>query len=124
MSNMTEDQLGTLKISDDVIVICAMNATMKIDGVCELSGGITDNITKNILGKEPYTKGIKLSRSDEGLILDIYVIVSYEVRIPQLAWEIQAQVKKEIENITDLKVKAVNIHVQGVKFPEEDTIND
>lgn len=52
--------------------------------------------------------------------LDIYVIVEYGVRIPQLAWEIQSCVKKEIESITDEKVKEVNIHVQGVDLPGEE----
>ncbi|MEG0923505.1 MAG: Asp23/Gls24 family envelope stress response protein [Anaerovoracaceae bacterium] len=120
MTNIQEDNLGTVRISDDVIIICATNATLKVKGVSELSGGITDNLSKNILGKDPITKGVKLSRSEDEIILDIYVIVEYEVKIPQLAWEIQNTVKKEIEDITELKVQSINIHVQGVNFPKED----
>lgn len=118
MGTIQEDKLGTVRISDEVIIICATNATLKVEGVRELSTSIADNISKNILGKEPASKGIKLSRSEDGLTLDISVIVNYMVKIPQLAWEIQSKVKQEIEEITDLKVLAVNIHVQGVAGEE------
>ena len=96
---------------------------MQIEGVCQLAGGFTDNLSINILGKEPEGKGIKLSRDEEGLVLDVYVIVAYKVKIPQLAWDIQSSVKNEIESVTGLKVKEVNIHVQGVSLPGEEDKN-
>lgn len=120
MTGMQDENLGSIKISDDVITVCAANAAAKIPGVCELAGGLTENLSKNILGIDHSGKGIKLSKNEEGLILDIYVIVEYKVKIPQLAWEIQSNVKKEIESITDLKVSEVNIHVQGVHLPGEE----
>ncbi|MGF6375556.1 putative alkaline shock family protein YloU [Clostridiales Family XIII bacterium PM5-7] len=120
MGNQQEEKLGMIKISDDVITVCAANAVLKIDGVSKLGGGLTDSLSKNILGKDPVNKGVKLSRTDEGLFLDVYIIVKYQVKIPQLAWEIQSFVKKELEEITDLNVMEVNIHVQGVDLPGED----
>ena len=79
-----------------------------------------ENLSRNILGIDPSGKGVKLSRSDEGLVLDIYVIVEYGIRIPQLAWDIQSKVKQELESITDITVLEVNIHVQGVALPGEE----
>ena len=117
---MQQENLGTIKISDDVITACAAGAVSRIEGVSRLAAGFTDNLSINILGIEPGGKGIKLSRDDDMISLDIYVIVEYGVRIPQLAWEIQSCVKKEIESITDEKVKEVNIHVQGVDLPGEE----
>ena len=121
---MQEEYLGAVKISDDVIISSAANTTLAIDGVYELTatGGITDSISKNILGKETTGKGVKVFREEEGLILDIYIIVEYKVKIPQLAWEIQGTVKREIESITDLNVLEVNIHVQGVHLPGEEEV--
>lgn len=114
---MQNENLGTIKISDDVIIACTAGAVTAIPGIYQLAGGFTDNLSRNILGIEPDGKGIKLSKNEEGLVLDIYVIVEYKVKIPQLAWEMQGIVKKEIEAITDLAVKEVNIHVQGVHLP-------
>ncbi len=115
-----DDKLGTLKISDDVIAVCAMKATEKTRGVAALSGVFSDNITKNIFGKEPLYKGIKVNQNDEGINIDIYIIVQYGVKIPEVAWDIQENVKKEVEAMTEAVVKAVNIHVQGVHFTENE----
>ena len=119
---MSHEQLGTVKISDETIAAYAAAVTLEIDGVHKLTGGLTDSISKNILGKESSGKGVKLTRSEDGLILDIYVIVEYKVKIPQLAWEIQGTVKREVETKTDLSVLEVNIHVQGVNLPGEEDV--
>ncbi len=124
MNNNNEDNLGTLKISDDVIAVCVKNATLKTKGVSRLSSVFSDNISKNIFGKDNLYKGIKINQSDEGISIDLYLIVKYGVKIPEVAWNIQENVKKEVEAMTDSGVKAVNIHVQGVDTAEEeDKIN-
>ena len=48
MSAAAEEKLGTLKIADDVIAVCTMNATLKTKGVAGLSGVFADSISKNI----------------------------------------------------------------------------
>lgn len=120
MSSAAEEKLGTVKIADEVIAVCTLNATSKTKGVAGLGGVFTDNISKNIFGKEPLYKGIKVNQSEEGISIDIYVIVEYGVKIPEVAWDIQENVKKEVEAMTDAVVKAVNIHVQGVHFTDEE----
>ena len=109
-------------MSDENITAYAASVALGIEGVHELTGSLTDSISKNILGKESSGKGIRLTRSDEGLILDVYVIVEYKVKIPQLAWEIQGTVKREVEAMTGVPVLEVNIHVQGVNVPGEEDV--
>ncbi len=113
MGTTNDEKYGTIKISDEVIAVCAMNATLKTEGVSSLSRGITDSIS-NMLGKEPLYQGIKVAQTDYGIVVDIYPIVFLGVKIPEVAFNIQKNVKKELEHMLDEKVKAVNIHVQGV----------
>jgi len=120
MRTGTEEKLGILKIADDVIAVCTMKAAVKTKGVAALSGGFSDNFSKNIFGKDPLCKGIKVAQNEEGINIDIYIIVEYGVKIPEVAWDIQENVKKEVELMTDAVVRAVNIHVQGVHFTEEE----
>lgn len=120
MNVVNEQKAGNLKISDEVVAVCAANATLKTKGVAELTGGLTNALSKNILGKELLSKGVKVSQGEEGLIMDIFVIVDYQVNIPAVAWDIQEHVKKEVESMTELSVEAVNINVQGVHIPEEE----
>ncbi len=109
-----DEDLGDVKISDEVMAICAINAIMHTEGVAELSGGIGDSISENILGKESHSKGVKVSQDEDGISFDVYVIIKYGFKIPTVAWDIQSNVKREVESMTDRSVLAVNIHVQGV----------
>ena len=49
----------------------------------------------------------------------MFVVVDYGVKIPQLAWDIQTAVKEHVLKIINIKVNAVNIHVQGVSLPKK-----
>lgn len=97
MGQGTEEKLGVTKIADDVIAFYACNATMKTNGVANLAGGFTDNLSKNFLGKDPIYKGVKVSQSEDHITLDIFIIVKYGVKIPAVAWDVQENVKKEVE---------------------------
>lgn len=116
--NGDEKTIGTVKISDEVIAVCVLNATLKTKGVAGLSGGLTDSISKNLLGKDPLYKGIKINQAEDGIVIDVSVIVDYGVKIPAVAWDIQENVKTEVEEIIESAVNSVNIHVTGVQFKE------
>ena len=79
---------GIIKISDEVIAVCAANATLKTKGVADLAGGISNALSKNFLGKELTWKGIKVSQSEDGVELDVHIIVKYHAKIPAVAWDI------------------------------------
>ena len=111
---MAEDK-EVLTVSDDVLAVCAINATLKTEGVAEMAGGITNTISKSIRGRELVAKGAKVTRNNDQIEIDLHVIVSYGCKIPQVAWDIQDNVKNEIRSMTNMKLNAVNIHVEGVK---------
>lgn len=113
-----EKPFGTIRINGEVAAICASNVLMRTKGVYRLYGGIMENF------RSSQSQGIKISRDEDDITIDISLIVDYDVNIPQVAWNIQVDVKKEVEHITGLKVRAVNIHIQGVKTPDEEETND
>ena len=104
-----------LKISDEVIAVCAVNATLKTEGVARLAGGFSNTLSKNLLGKELMSKGIKVSQSDDGVQIDVFIIVKYQVKIPAVAWDIQENVKKEVSKLVG---ENVQISVVEVKNPD------
>ena len=65
-----------MKISDEVIAVCAVNATLKTEGVARLAGGFSNTLSKNLLGKELMSKGVKVNQSDEGVQIDVHIIVT------------------------------------------------
>ena len=113
------DTINELKVSDTVLAICAINATRRTEGVAEMAGGFTDMLGKNLLGRDFVAKGVKVNQVDDEVELDVYIIAKYGYQIPVVAWDIQENVKKEIEFMTGIDISAVNINVQGVKADDK-----
>ncbi|MGV8145055.1 MAG: Asp23/Gls24 family envelope stress response protein [Alkaliphilus sp.] len=106
---------GQIKISEDVIKTIAALTVTRIEGIAGMSGGLAGGIAE-ILGKKTLFKGTKLTNDEKGAFIDLYIIVEYGTKIPDIAWEIQDEVKKSVYSMTNLVVDEVNIHVQGVNF--------
>ncbi|HHY42027.1 MAG TPA: Asp23/Gls24 family envelope stress response protein [Thermoanaerobacterales bacterium] len=109
------NEKGSIKIADDVVGVIAGLAATEVEGVAGMSGGIVGGIAE-ILGRKNLSKGVKVEVSEKEAKVDLYMIINYGVRIPDVAWNVQENVKKAIENMTGLSVVEVNIHIQGVSF--------
>lgn len=110
--------VGTVKIADEVVAIIAGMAATEIKGIAGMSGGIVGGIAE-FVGKKSPSKGVKVEVGEKEAAIDLFVIVEFGVRIPEIAHEVQQNVKKAIENMTGLTVVEVNVHIQGVSFPQE-----
>lgn len=111
--NTGSNELGVIKISEEVVSIIASLAATEIKGVAGMSGGFVGGIAEK-LGMKNMSKGVKVAVGEKEAAVDIFIIVDYGVKIPDVAWQIQENVKKAIETMTGLNVVEVNIHVQGV----------
>lgn len=110
---------GEVQIASEVVSTIAGLAATEAEGIADMSGGITSGVVQ-LLGRKDLSKGVKVTVGEKETTIDIFVVTKYGVRIPEIALDIQKKVKEAVENMTGLKVTAVNIHVQGVKIPEEE----
>lgn len=111
-------ELGAIRIADEVVSIIAGLAATEVEGVASMSGGIVGGIAE-ALGRKNLSKGVKVEVGEQEAAVDLYLIVGYGSRIPDVAWNVQENVKKAIETMTGLSVVNVNVHVQGVSFPQQ-----
>lgn len=116
--NNSENAIGAVRIANEVVGIIAGLAATEIDGVAGMSGGIVGGIAE-VLGRKNFSKGVKVEVGEKQAAIDLFVIMEYGVKIPEVAWEIQNKVKNGIENMTGLEVVEVNVHVQGVNIKSE-----
>jgi len=116
--SVVNDELGSIKITEEVVAIIAGMAATEVPGVASMSGGIAGGIAE-ALGRKNLSKGVKVEVGEKEAAIDLYVIVEYGCRIPDVAWNIQEKVKKAVETMTGLSVVEVNIHVQGVNIEKE-----
>lgn len=110
---------SNLTISEEVIGIIAGLAAAEVEGVSGMTLGFVDGINQMLGNNKKYTKGVKIELEGNDVTIDLYVIVKYGVKIPDVAFSIQNSVKDSVESMTGLNVKAVNINVQGVTFDKE-----
>lgn len=111
-----ETELGTIRIADEVVAIIGGLAATEIKGVAGMSGGLAGGIAE-MLGRKNLSRGVKVEVGEKEAAVDMFVIVEYGVRIPDVATRIQENVKNAIESMTGLNVVEVNVNVQGVVFP-------
>ncbi|MGE5474615.1 MAG: Asp23/Gls24 family envelope stress response protein [Ignavibacteriales bacterium] len=118
MADQVKENAGSIKIANEVVAIIAGLAAAEVTGVAGMSGGIAGDIVEILKGKN-LSKGVKVEVGEKETAVDLFIIVEYGVRIPDIAWEIQNKVKKAVESMTGLVVVEVNIHVQAVNFEKE-----
>ncbi|MDQ7792992.1 MAG: Asp23/Gls24 family envelope stress response protein [bacterium] len=112
------DAVSSLKIADEVVATIAGLAAAEVEGVAGMSGGLVGGISE-MLGKKSTARGAKVEVGDKETAIDLYVVVEYGVRIPEIAQRVQENVKRAVESMTGLDVVEVNVHVQGVAFHQE-----
>ncbi|MDI6786364.1 MAG: Asp23/Gls24 family envelope stress response protein [bacterium] len=120
MEERVDQGIGMVKISDEVVGTIAGLATLQVDGISGMSGGIGEGIVKLLTGSQ-LTKGVKVEVGGEKeVVIDVSVVVDYGVNIPEVAWKVQENVKQAVEKMTSLIVVGVNVYVQGVYIKKEE----
>lgn len=112
------NDVGSIRIADEVVGIIAGMAATEVSGVAGMSAGLVGGIAE-MLGKKNLAKGVKVEVGEREAAVDLYIIVEYGVRIPDIALRVQENVKRGIESMTGLDVVEVNVHVQGVGFGQD-----
>lgn len=114
-----EQTMGNVKISDEVVSAIAGLAASEVPGVASMSAGLTGGIY-DLIGKKNPSKGVKIEMKEQEVALDLYLIVEYGAKIPDVALEVQQAVKNSVETMTGLTATKIDIHVQGVKMEKEE----
>ena len=119
----TTNAYGSIKIAEDAVAGIVSLAAAQIKGVAAMSGSMASGITEK-LGKKNLAKGVKVEIEEQDVKIALHINVEYGVRIPQLAQEMQNKVRDTVQTMTGLKVKEVNIYVQGISFDHLETVED
>jgi uncharacterized alkaline shock family protein YloU len=112
------NEIGDVKIASDVVIVIATMAATEVAGIAGMSGGLTGEIAEKF-GVKSSNKGIKVQIGEDETTIDLFLIVEYGIRVPDVAFEVQQNVKKAVETMVGLKVSQVNIHIQGINIVKE-----
>lgn len=98
---------------EDIIASIAGVAAFKVNGVASLSS--VAGMHGKVRRRQP--KSVLVTMGENHTVqIDVYVNAFSGVSVPDLAYDIQESICKEVESATKFKVKSVNVNVAGIVF--------
>ncbi len=102
----SQNQGGKIDISDQVITDVVILTLAKLEG---------KEIDQRSREYKYYRKQVTIERPDENSVsISVKTKIKYGEKIPEVTKNIQKDISQEVENITGLKVIAVNVYVEDV----------
>lgn len=116
---------GKTSIADVVVVKIAGMAAREIPGVFDMGGGLSRTIgavRDRVPGGRPNVgRGVKVEVGERQTAIDLDIVVDYGVPITDVAHDVRENVISAVERITGLEVVEVNVAVNDVHLPDDDT---
>lgn len=107
-----ETELGRVVVTSDAIAQIVGHVLAESYGVVG-PGGRRGLARLRPRGK--LTEGVSVRAGDDGLEIDVKVVVEYGLKLAEIAATIRARVGYEVERATGLAVKAVTVHIDGAR---------
>ncbi len=114
-----EENLGTVRISPQVLATIARLSTLSINGVVRMSRDFSRGMDR-FLGKGG-GEGVRIEVVDDAVSVDIHIIAAQNVDLYKLGRTIQSQVARAIKDMVGMPVLAVNVHVENVQVTQRDS---
>ena len=107
--------MGNINISNEVIATIVGGAVTECYGVVGMASQkmLKDGLYE-LLKLENYSRGVLVTDKDTGIMVDVYIIVGYGMKISEIVFEVQKKVKYVLETSLDVEVDSINVYVQGV----------
>lgn len=109
-------KFGQINISDNAIASLAGTTVNECYGIV---GMISKNYLVDgysaLLKKENYSKGILIKDRKDGIQIDVYVVISYGVKISEVVIGLQQRVKYSLEKSLNIDIDSVNVHIEGIR---------
>jgi len=113
--NVTKETIGSivsLNLADVKGVVGSRKSIIK-----EITDMLRGDTSENEIEEDSRT--IKVEIKENKLLISLYIIIKYGVRIPDIAWDIQSRVKEGLRQKLGTDINEIDIHVQGIQFPKK-----
>lgn len=114
----SEESMGLIDISPTTVATIATRSVHQCYGVVGMASKNLVNGIAQMLTRDS-RRGIDVTFAQDGIVIDVYVIVEYGIRIRIVAQSIQNTVKFHVEKALGMPVKAVNVFVQGLRISNQ-----
>ena len=113
-SNPVAGGLPGVEIELDVIARAASASALAVNGVLALENAFSDGLAA-VVGGLGYARGVRVTPEQDGCCFNIGAVIQYGENIPEIAWRLQENVKKTVEELIGVRVKKVDVLITGVR---------
>ena len=115
MRGQINTNFGEVWIDSDVIAKYAGSVVIECFGIVGMAAvNMKDGIVK-LLKNDKLSKGISVEIGNQQISLSFHVIVAYGVSISAVSDNLISNVQYKVEQFTGMKIKKINIFVEGVR---------
>jgi uncharacterized alkaline shock family protein YloU len=104
--------LGQITIAPEAIAQIVGHTAAECYGVVGMAG---KGRVARLLAREKLTQGIDVTSRDDGLVIDLHVVVEYGLNLAEVAATVRSRVAYEVQRLTGLPVSAVEVHIEDVR---------
>ena len=115
---MDEPIRGKIEVSPNAIATLAAQSVLECYGVVGMAAPHLVNGLAEMLHIGQRNLGVEVHVNGDGITIDLYVILQYGTRISTVADEVMHSVIFNVERALGMPVRAVNVHVQGLRLPQ------
>lgn len=116
-TSKSELNKGKVTTNKNILLSIINLATKEIDGVSKLTQTFGSSI-KSLFSTNSY-EGVKIKTSNQGIIIHVYLNVYYKVKVADVVFKVQQNIKNGLLSMIDLKINSINVHVMGVDFKKQ-----
>ena len=116
----SSEEIGTVRIADDVVATIIAYTAMEVEGVADLQGSAGQGILRKAGVSRP-AMGVKVDMQDGNVKADLSITMDYGYNIPATCSKIQTRVKQAVESMTGLVAEDINVRIAGIRMPQEET---
>lgn len=116
MAIETKTNYGNISVTSEAVASLAGGIITECYGVVGMaSKQVLRDGWAELLKKENYARGVVVKNHDGIIDVDLYIIVSFGVKITEAVREAQKKVKYVLEKTLSVDIHSVNVFVQGVR---------
>lgn len=109
------NDIGSVYISEDVLLKVVGYAALECYGIVAMSSKRATDDLVEWLGRENLTKGVQIRNVDDKIDVDLFIIVEYGISISEVCKTIVDTVRYKLESMVGVKVRNINVSVEGIR---------
>ena len=102
-------------VNKNMVVSIVTLAAKEIKGVIDIYK--SKRLTLKSIFDRNVGKGVTIKYTQNGVTIDIYVIVSTDCEVSDVVYRIQQNVKNSLTSLLPLSIKSINVHIMDAEKP-------